>query len=254
MNARITDRDLEAACRSLISARHTPSGVEVTMPVIYPNGQAVNVLVTVEAGQHIVHDAGGGAMFLTLSGIELTRKLRQRLANLAQQYGCEFIDGRMSMRCSADQIAVAIVLVSNASRVVGDQALRVAVEHAEAFREAVSARLRELVGARLREREAVVGNSGREYRVGNVILDRDEKVPVAFVEAVPNHQAVERRVSEFLDLKEEYPVVTREAVYDDKIEWENHSLILLKHVSNPVPFSHAAPRIEAITAEHGARL
>lgn len=248
MNMRISDRDLEAACRSLISARHTPSGVEVTMPVIYPNGQAVNVLVTVEAGEHVVHDAGGGAMFLTLSGIDLSKRLRDRLSHLAQQYGCEFINGRMSMRCSADQLAVAIVLVANASRVVGDQALRAASEQAEVFREAVSARLRELVGKRLREREVIVGNSGREYRVGNVILDRQEKARIAFVEAVPNHQAVERRVSEFLDLKEEYPEIARESVYNDRIEWENHSLILLKHVSNPVPFSHSDQRIRAIAS------
>ncbi|WP_175426376.1 DUF1828 domain-containing protein [Azospirillum brasilense] len=218
------------------------------MPVIYPNGQAVNVLVTVEAGQHVVHDAGAGAMFLTLSGVELTKRLRSRLAQLAHQYGCEFIDGRMSMRCMADQLAVAIVLVANASRVVGDQALRAAAEHAEIFREAVSSRLRELVGTRLREREAIVGSSGREYRVGNIILDRAEKAPIAFVEAVPNQQAVERRVSEFLDLKEEYPEIARESVYDDRVEWENHSLILLKHVSNPVPFSRSELRIKAIAA------
>jgi hypothetical protein len=247
MSARLSETELKAACNSFISVSRTDHSVEITLPVIYPGGKAVSVVVEEgDDGQYVVHDASQGEMQLTLSGIEVNKKLRHRLELLAKQFGCSYNSGRVLTKCTADQIPVAIVLVSNASKSVGDHAMRLSAEQADAFRHAVSDRLRSIVGKRLREREPIAGDSGQEYRVGHIILDQNEKAPIAFVEAVPNSEAVPRKVSEFLDLSDQYPDVKREAIYDDKVNWENHSLLRLKRVSNPVAFTISDSRIRAI--------
>jgi hypothetical protein len=119
----VTPEEIEATARAIVSARTTNLGIEVTTPVVYPNGNLVTVAVTVEGGEYEVHDAGFGAMYLNSSGIRLTRQLTHRFAELASRYGCEFIAGRMTRRCSPEQVAMAAVMVANASRTVGDQAL-----------------------------------------------------------------------------------------------------------------------------------
>jgi hypothetical protein len=119
----LTPEELEAASRALVTARETAMGVEITTPVIYPNGACVTVTVTMEGGEYVVHDAGLGAMYLTAEGIRITRQLSERLAAFAARYECEFIEGRMLRRCSTDDVAIAAMLVANASRAVGDQAI-----------------------------------------------------------------------------------------------------------------------------------
>src|SRR5215813_10580707 len=125
MTVAVAPSDIEAATQALIRARNTNLGIEVTMPVVYPNGQLVTVVITVEGGDYLVHDAGQGTMCLTASGARLSVQLEKRLMELAQHYGCEFISGRMSRYARADQLALAIVMVANASRTVGDQSIYV---------------------------------------------------------------------------------------------------------------------------------
>lgn len=120
---RLTPSEIEAAARALVTARETALGVEVTTPVIYPNGDCVNVTVSVEGSDYLVHDSGLGAMYLTTEGAKMTRQLSRRLSAIATRYQCEFIDGRMMRRCNADDAAVAAILVANASRSVGDHAV-----------------------------------------------------------------------------------------------------------------------------------
>src|SRR5690242_1510334 len=121
----ISPHEIEAASRALITARKTTLGVEIQMPVVYPTGHTVTVEVTVQGGHYVVHDAGFGSMSLTSAGVTLTKSLQERLSLLAKYYGCEFIEGRMSRRCTVEQIALAAVMVANASRTVGDQAIDV---------------------------------------------------------------------------------------------------------------------------------
>ncbi len=155
----------------MVTARRTSLGIEVTTPVVYPNGQLVTVAVTIERGGYVVHDAGLGAMYLSSEGIRLTRQLTSRFYELATRYGCHFIDGRMTRRCLPEQVAIAAVMVANASRSVGDQALEIKRQVESDFRIAVIERLRELGGSRVRENELVKGESGRAYRVPSLVLD-----------------------------------------------------------------------------------
>ena len=119
--SKLSVSDLEAASRSLIKARETNLGYEVELPVVYPNGQCVAVVINVSGGAYVVHDAGHGALNLTEAGLSLTKQLTERLRRLADAYGCEFVSGRMTKSCTEQQLAIAIALVANASRAVGDQ-------------------------------------------------------------------------------------------------------------------------------------
>ena len=235
----IDPQDLEAAAHALIKARETSLGIEVSMPVIYPDGSAVTVVVTVEGGDYVVHDAGFGVMYLTSAGVKLTKKLERKLTFLAAQYGCEFIEGRMTRRCSVEQIALAIAIVANASRTVGDQSLETRHGVERDFREEVSQRLREIVGSRIRAQQEVKGASGRLYRVGNVVLNVAQTTPVAFVESFANRAGVANHFMEFFDLRPAYPEVGRYSVYDQNEPFTKPELNLLREVSQVVSYGQS---------------
>jgi hypothetical protein len=244
MMHRLSPQEIEAASRALVTARETPLGVEITMPVIYPNGECVTVTVTMEGTGCVVHDAGLGAMYLTSEGIRISRQLSARLAALAARYECEFIDGRMMRRCSTDDVAVAAVLVANASRTVGDQALEVRRQHESEFRYAVADQIREIAGKRWRENEAFKGASGRTYRIGNIILNLHETEPIAFAFAVPSRRAVPDRFYESSDLREAFPNIANDSIYNDASDFRiKEDGWLLEKVSVLIPFSEVRPRV-----------
>lgn len=121
----VTARDLEAACRALVRVQSSNLGLEVQLPVIYPNGDFVTVVVVPSAEQFVVHDAGFAAMTLANHGVRLTAKMKARIANLSQHYGCEFANERMSRVVPYDQLAFAVAVVANASRTIADQILQI---------------------------------------------------------------------------------------------------------------------------------
>ena len=244
----IKPQELEAAARALITACKTNLGTEVAMPVIYPNGQAVTVVVTVEGGEYVVHDAGFGAMYLTSAGVKLTKQLAQRLASLAAHYGCDFIENRMIRRCSVDQLALAVAIVANASRTIGDQALEVRRRTERDFSEAVSHRLQEVIGTRVRSHQEIKGESGRKYLVGNIILDRPEKLPVAFVESFANRASVPGHFLEFYDLRPVYPQTMNFSVYDENEQFTQPDLRLLRKVSDVVTYGQSRRRFAVLKA------
>jgi len=178
----ITPEEIEVTARAIVSAKTTSLGIEVTTPVVYPNGDLVTVAVTIEGGEYVVHDAGFGAMYLNSAGVRLTRQLARRFTELAARYGCEFIGGRMTRRCSPEHVAMAAVMVANASRTIGDQALEIRRQAESDFRTAVADRIRDIAGSkRVRENEQVQGESGRKYRIPSLILDNSQSYALAFV-------------------------------------------------------------------------
>ena len=247
---RLTHEDLASVSRALITARETSLGIEVQLPVVYPNGNCVSVVVTVAGGNYVVHDAGFGAMTLTASGVELTRVLAQRLSRLGQDYGCEFVDGRMSRACTEKQLPLAIALVANASRAVGDQLWEHKERKIRDFRRQVQLALgRALPEDRVRKLQ-IIGDSGTPYKVSHVVLSVDKRRQLAFIEPIPDQNSVDRRFREFSDIQttEEYQGVARIAVYDDKAPWRDGDLAVLGRVSNIVPFANFSKRIEKLVA------
>lgn len=248
---RISAADLEGASRALIRAHETPSGLEIEMPVVYPNGECVSVVVTTVPGSsYIVHDAGLGAMYLTSAGLSLTQKLTDKLMRLAQTYGCEFISGRMSRSCDENQLAIAIALVANASRAVGDQALEHREKKIRDFRKEVSLVLRDVLPQQRLRSERVIGTSGTEYQVSNVVLTPDGQHTLAFIEPVADQKAVDKRFREFFDIasNENYSGVQRISVFDDRSAWRDGDIAVLNRVSNTVPFSSLPKRARGLAA------
>jgi hypothetical protein len=248
----VTPEEIEAAARAIVSARTTSLGIEVTMPVVYPNGDLVTVAVTVDGGEYVVHDAGFGAMYLNSAGVRLTRQLTNRFGELAARYGCEFISGRMTRRCSPEQVAMAAVMVANASRTIGDQALEIRRQTESDFRTAVVERVRDIAGPRVLENETVKGESGRSYQIPSLILDSSLSFPVAFVVPLPNRAAVPTRFAEFFDIRRAHQRVRRESVYDEgsDIRSEDLRFMQTEQVSELIPFQQTRIRFtQLITAE-----
>lgn len=250
MTRQLSASELELASRALVSARETNLGIEVQLPVVYPNGQCVAVVVTVVGGDYVVHDAGFGAMSLTGSGGDFTRSLAQKLARIGRDYGCEFVDGRMSRACTETQLPVAIALVANASRLVADQYWDRRERKLRDFMKEVSLVLAKVVPDDRVRRLQVVGDSGTTYKVSHAVLAADRKREIAFVEPIPDQQSVDRKFREFSDIKssEEYDGVARISVYDDRSVWRDGDLTVLGRVSNVVPFADFGTRLQKLVA------
>lgn len=248
MTRTVTPEEIEAAARALITARQTNLGIELTMPVVYPNGHLVTVAVTVESGSYVVHDAGGGAMYLTSAGVQMTRQLSQRLAHLAAQYGCEFVGARMQRRCEPNQIAIAAAMVANASRTIGDRALEVRHQVESDFRVAVGEKLRSIGGKRVRDNEQVKGKHGRIYRVPHVVLDPSESRPIAFVVALPNRSVVLSHFGELWDIKGAHPDVANDVVYNEHSDIRAEDQDLLREVSTVIPLSRIPDHLNGLLA------
>lgn len=242
--------DLEAATRALVCARHTNLGLEVQLPIIYPTGHAVTVVVNPEADRYIVHDAGFGCMHMAAAGLRLSERLQRRFADLARNYGCEFSEGRMVRRCSYEQLAPALALVGNASRLIGDHVASVKRQSMIDFKREVSGLAAEALGdpERVKNDQEVVGDSGTPYRLNIVILDENKAGPLAYVETVAEQNAVNGRFRAFYDiaLNDNLRNIPRLSVYDDRHHWRSGDLIILQHVSNLVPFSAARARIDRL--------
>jgi hypothetical protein len=244
----VTPEEIEATARAIVSAKTTNLGIEVTTPVVYPNGNLVIVAVTIEGGEYVVHDAGFGAMYLNSAGVRLNQQLAHRFAELAARYGCEFIAGRMTRRCSPEQVAMAAVMVANASRTIGDQALEVRRQVENDFRTAVAERVREIAGQRARENETVSGESGRSYHIPSLILDSSLSFPLAFVVALPNRAAVPARFAEYFDVRKAHERTRRESVYDENADLrpEDRRFMETDRISEMIPFQQTRLRFSQL--------
>jgi len=220
MTELLTLSDIEAGARAMIRARVFPLGIEVTTPVVYPNGDCIAVVVAPEMdGGYVVHDAGLGAMYVTGEGVQLSRDLRARIAATIARYDCQFESARIVRRCKSDEVPTSIMLVANASRSAGDMAAETRRQSENHFRAVLTNRIREIVGPRLRENEAFKTMSGITYRVPNTILDAEARQPVAFVLPLVSRSAVANQFRELFELKVAFPMIVRESVYDEESDF-----------------------------------
>lgn len=244
----VTPEEIEASARAIVSAKTTNLGIEVTTPVVYPNGDLVTVAVTIDGAEYLVHDAGFGAMYLNSAGIRLNRQLSRRFSELAARYGCEFIGGRMTRRCAPEHVAMAAVMVANASRTIGDQALEIRRQVETDFRAAVVERVREIAGTRARENETVKGESGRSYHIPTIILDSSQSFPLAFLVPLPSRAAVPTRFAEFFDIRKAHDRVQRESIYDENSDFRPEDLRLMQmdSMSEVIPFQQTRVRVSQL--------
>jgi hypothetical protein len=214
MASDLTATALENAIRSLINAEATNLGIEVTLPVVFGDGELVTVVVEPSEGGFLVHDAGFSAMRLSAAGVTLTRGIVHRLSEFARRYRCSMANGRVTATATASDVAEVACLVANASRAVADYVYELRRHAENDFRALVFDSLKEIVGDRIRETEEFTGKSGRRYRV-SVLLDAARSRPQTFVSALANRQVVPQNFAMFFDLGAIHPEIERDAVYDD---------------------------------------
>lgn len=243
---------IRRALTGLIAVSQTSSGVEVQLPVFFPNGDTASVVVTAEGRDFIVHDNGGALAFLGDFGLDATKKkVILKFVNLAGRYGCEFVYGRVQRRCGGDDLAVCAAIVSNASRAVADHVISASDQPILDFRAEVLGNIREIVGAsRFRENEEVIGESGYAYKVSAIVLDERKKRPISFVEPVKDHDTATKKFREFWDISrsEATSQITRISLYDDRKVWNSADLLLLQGVSNVVRLQDVEPRLKELLA------
>lgn len=247
----VTERFLhEAICR-LTQIDRTSGDFEITLPQAYHSGHAVVVTVRDEGGSYLVHDSSYAAMLLESLGVRANARVEAGLRSGIASYGCEAEGLRIFRRCeSADDVPMAAVLVGCASRLVADYALKVDSPPLFDFKRKLLGRVIDTVGEkRVRENQDFAGHSGSTYRVAAVVLDKAQSKPIAFVEAVADHNAVARRFREFYDLMQNPVLATidRVAVYDDsRVDINSSDVLLLQDVSNTVRFQDSAIRFAQI--------
>ena len=241
----IAAADVERAVKALVFAQKTNLGIEVSMPIIYADGQLASIVVEAEDGAFVVHDAGEAAMRLSSAGIPPTRA--DNVSGIVARFRCGFIKGRVTAKAnSIDEIGVVASLVANASRSVADLALEIR-RHTEAdFRIRVGETLREAIGPRVRENQEFRGRSGRRYRMPAIILDRTEAHPTNFVSALATRQTVPLSVSMFFDLRGPYPNVENDAIYDDSSDFREEDRALLASISTVIGFMKSPLKFRAI--------
>lgn len=230
---------VQEAVRALIQAEETSLGIEVLSLVAYPGGDLVSVVIEPHDGAVLVHDAGEAAMWLSQQGVALSKHVRARLQTYASRFRCKFEGDRVSYSGNIESVALAVAMVSNASRSVADYALEIR-RHAETdFRELLSDTLRDIAGRRLRENEEIVGDSGRKYRVPAVILDTAEKTPEFFIAPVAAHSSVPHVFSMLYDIQKSHEAVSNKAVYDETSDLRKEDRSLLRGVGEIISFIEA---------------
>ncbi|MCT8971227.1 hypothetical protein [Microbaculum marinisediminis] len=241
--------EVEIAIRALIVAEKTNLGIEVSVPVAYPDGDIVTVVIERSGYAFRVHDAGFGAMHAAAAGFPLTKSHTQKIANLIQRYRCSFVDGRVMAKCSYDALAITACLVANASRTAADQATEIRRLVEVDFRLLVSDKLREAFGERVRENESIVGRSGRQYRVPAIILDPTQSRPRNFVSPLAHRNTVPHSFAMFFDLRGAFPDVENDTVFDDAGDFRQEDRALLESVSTVIGAMEVSNRFRAAVGQ-----
>jgi hypothetical protein len=245
-DANVTAEFLKSAICGMTSAVRINQGWEVTLPQAYHTGHAAVVLVSDVPGGFLVHDNSYAAMIVSQFGHSISQTIKDYLERAVQHYGCELEQFKIVRKCTnRDELALSMVLVGCASRLVADQALSAERQPIFDFRSQMVTRVTEVVGSkRIRVNEEVHGHLGAKYNVSAVVLDPAERRPIAFVEPVSGKDAVARRFKEFYDISknQSYAGIERVAVYDDRKGITGSDILLMQEVSNPVRFIDTGKR------------
>ncbi|MBS0583644.1 MAG: hypothetical protein JSS42_11145 [Proteobacteria bacterium] len=242
---------LEHAVRGLSVAQQTNLGLEISLPVLLPDGDFIGVTVVEDGDGFLVHDSSTAAMYLASCGMKVGES-RKKFPGLVARFGCEVSGDRVQRHVKAEKVAAASVMVANAARAVADLALELKMQANFDFRKVVAEKVEEIVGKRVRFNQEVRGKSGRIYHVRNVILDAALKQPIAFVEPVSNRSAVATHFTEFYDIHDAMQELKYASVYDDNSDIRAADMNLLRQVSDVFAFTESEIRIKRIANSEGS--
>lgn len=223
-------------------------GIEISMPVVLPDGDFVNITVAKDADGYLVHDSSSAVMSLASMGVKTSSDTRKRFIPLASRFGCEMLDGRVFRRVSREQVGVASVMVANAARSIADIALETRRRVEQDFRRTVAEKVKAIVGDRARFNEEVAGASGRKYHIQNVILDASLKSPIAYIESLASRSSVSSHFVEFFDIRKANDSMRLASVYDENSDFRETDTFLLGNVSEVVPYMRTAQTMQELLA------
>ena len=240
MTSRPSPEEIKRALCDLTIVEPTPLGFDAALAQVYSNGETVVVTAQVEGAGFYVHDNGTGAMVLESSGVNATSRLHEELRKGVSAYGCNLAQFRVFKQCRMEDLSNTIAIVGCASRFVADFSFHTEAPPMFDFRRQVVEVLLDTLGAdRIRENDEVRAQSGSRYQVSATVLDERASKPLAYVEAVSNHQAVARKFRALYDMMNT-PLIAetrRFSIFDDTSSTiTSADLALLKDVSQIVPF------------------
>lgn len=237
---RLAPDEIKRALCDLTVVERNSFGFEIALPQVYSNGDTVLVTVQEEGAGFYIHDGGNAGMILETGGVAATPRLQDELRRGVAAYGCSIAQFRVYKQCRIDEVAATAAIVGCASRFVADFAYHVEAPAMFDFRRQVLETLNETIGSdRIRENDEIRAKSGTQYRVSATVLDERRTKPLAYVEAVSNHQAVARKFRALYDIKNT-PIIAetpRVAIFDDVgSNITSADLSLLRDVSQPIAF------------------
>lgn len=240
----IDERSLKAAICDFTEVTRTSQGFEVSLPQAYATGNIVTVVVSTVPEGFVVHDNSYAAMALEKTGTARLRQLVEEVREPLAYYGCELIEMRVTRHCAtADEVALAMVLVGCGSRLIADKALATEKMPMFDFRAKLLGRVRDIVGTeRVRTNAPVEGHLGSKYKIAATITARGSAEPIAFVEPLSDPNSLPRKFKEFYDigLNTAYSDVQRVTVLDDSKTFPTGDTLLMQEVSTLVRYSDSA--------------
>lgn len=244
----LSEEFLKSAICNMTYAVRTNQGYEVHIPQVYSSGNVVSVIVSAVPNGFIIHDNSNAAMILERSGATKLQSLIKDASKGIEYYDCSIDSGRVSRTVeNLDEVAMSMLLVGCASRLIADLALKVKPAPIFDFKSKLLGRVIEVVGSdRVRQNENVYGKHGSRYKIAALVLDHDRTKPIGFVEPIPDSSSVARKFKEFYDIKgnADYDSVDFVAVTDEQSNISASDALLMQDVSNLVRFQDSATRFK----------
>jgi hypothetical protein len=225
-------------------------GVRITTHCLYPSHSYVQVFVRGGMDTFVVSDEGAALREIEAAGAEV-KNFDRLLRQAVTKQGLKVANGAISSPyCKADELAVAITLVANASCDAADWLFsHTKVKRHRNFKVMLRALLEEKFDHL--SQDTIVGKSNKPHRFEHLIsLPNGKRIVVDPVFHDPG--SINARVLANLDVKlAGHKDLEQRLVYDDQEDWEPQDLNLLQVGSAiVVPFSKAQDVFGRIAHRH----
>lgn len=224
------------ALRSLCAGTDDGNGdAQVNTHCLYPSNGIVRVSVKKLNDAFLVSDDGGAIREALSSAIELNPKNQMRFGAIAEKQGLLFEGGAVTApRVPREALALAIVLVANASKEIADSIFsHYKIKRHRDFKGMVQELLRSEFKQPPHEGN-VVGQSTRAYRFENIIsLQGGKRLLIDPV--LRDANSINARVIANLDVQAVLNQdLAQRIIYDDEAGWETNELNVLHMTNVPV--------------------
>jgi hypothetical protein len=208
---------VEAAIADLLYVRREDHRIEIIMPVLFPTGSMVSVVVMPgKGGRHIVTDDGAAAHEAEMAGI--SQSAFSRVANAAAKRAGASFDQHalLYLDVPSDRLPGAIMVMADLAREVVAAALEGAVQSAaEIMRDAMLERLDRLfTPSRVTRKAEVRGSSLCTYQVDALVGIEGRRIVFDTFSSAPTSTSAV--VSKMLDISQADDAPARVAVTTDR--------------------------------------